>query len=196
MLAGCENFSDLTNPVLNSEPESINKITKFDFELIPLPPKSPVWEDSIFTVSQIIDGNVGGRIILEKYYIDAKGDSVSIFADLRIPEGAFQGTENITITADDQFAAIHFYPSMAFEDTLKLFQSFEGIDLSNYTNGTIDFVFIDDDGNVELIKKNGTQIVIPQGIVRVQNAKLQHFSRYGWIRSPLNPVTYPNLVAD
>ncbi|MCW8803773.1 MAG: hypothetical protein OQK57_05180 [Ignavibacteriaceae bacterium] len=89
------------------------------------------------------------------------------------------------MTVDDEYAAIHFYPEMAFDETLNFFQSFEGLHLENYPTGTLDFVFIADDGSVELIKKNGVQVVVPQGIVRVQNAKLLHFSRYGWIRKPV-----------
>jgi hypothetical protein len=83
---------------------------------------------------------------------------------------------------DKKYAQVHFYPSMVFDDTLKLFQSFEGIHLENYQTGTIDFVYINDDGSTELIKKNGVQIIVPQGIVRALNAKLIHFSRFGWVR--------------
>jgi hypothetical protein len=195
LIFGCENTSNIIDPVNTSVSKHYNKITDFDYELIPLPPKSPIWSDSIFTISQMIDGDVGGRIIMEKYYIADNGDSVSIFADLRIPAGAFPGTETINITVDDDFAAIHFLPSMVFADTLKLFQSFKGLDLSSYTNAILDFVFIDDEGNIELIKKNGVQVNMPQGFVRVQNAKILHFSRYGWVRKTVNPIFYPTTVS-
>jgi hypothetical protein len=194
-ILGCEETSNIIDPVNTSVSANYNKITDFDYELIPLPPKSPLWIDSIFTISQMIDGNVGGRIIMEKYYIAANGDSINIFADLQIPAGAFTGTENISITVDSEYAAIHFFPSMVFADTLRLFQSFRGLDLSNYSNATLDFVFIDNEGNIELIKKNGCQINIPQGFVRVQNAKLLHFSRYGWVRNPVGPIPHPTPVA-
>jgi hypothetical protein len=138
----------------------------------------------------MIDGDVGGRIIMEKYYIADNGDSISIFADLRIPAGAFPGNETISITVDDKFAVIHFLPSMVFADTLKLFQSINGLDLSSYTNATLDFVFINDKGNIELIKKNGVQVNVPQGFIRVQNAKISHFSRYGWIRKTVKPISH------
>lgn len=190
-ILGCEDTSNIIDPINTSASANYNKITDFDYELIPLPPKSPLWIDSIFTISQTIDGNVGGRIIMEKYYIAANGDSIAIFADLLIPAGAFTGTENISITVDSEYAAIHFFPSMVFMDTLRLFQSFRGLDLSNYSNATLDFVFIDDEGNIELIKKNGCQVNVPQGFVRVQNAKILHFSRYGWVRKTVKPISYP-----
>jgi hypothetical protein len=181
LLLGCDTSTDLS---LNNPENDFSKpsICLPLFENIPLPNKSPFWQDSIFTMSQIIDGSVGGRMIMEKFYISDLGDSVIIEADLKIPPGAFKGRETITITLDKNYAAFHFYPTMTFADTLKLFQSFEGLQLENYSTGTINFVFIADDGSIELIKKNGVQVVVPQGIVRVQNAKLLHFSRYGWVR--------------
>jgi hypothetical protein len=184
---GCDNASDLAVNISGNS-NSVSKSTENNFEQIPLPTKSALWIDSLFTVSKEIDGSVGGRIIMEKYYIADDGDSLIIYADLRIPEGAFQGSEIITMTLDDEYAAIHFYPEMVFADTLRLFQNFEGLHLENYSTGTLDFVFIRDDGIVELIKKNGLQVVKPQGIVRVQNAKLLHFSRYGWIRKTVSPI--------
>ena len=180
-LFGCDTSNYLTvNP---AEDNSYTQASDFkDYELIVLPKKSALWVDSVFTISQVIDGSVGGRITMANYYISEMGDSVEFEVDLRIPSGAFQGSETITITVDSDSAAVHFYPEMVFAKELRLFQSFEGLNLENMQTGTIDFVFIRDDGSIELIKKNGTQIVVPQGIVRVQNANLLHFSRYGWIR--------------
>ncbi len=187
LLIGCETNSDLSinyleKTIENSLPNS------FEYELILLPEKSVVWEDSVFSISQVINGSTGGRITMEKYYVSNLGDSIIIEADLRIPPGAFSGTETISMVVDNQYAAIHFYPEMIFEDTLKLIQKFAGLQLDNYNTGTLDFVFIDDDGTVELIKKNGVQINVSQGSVKVQNAKLTHFSRFGWIRKFNSPI--------
>jgi hypothetical protein len=176
-ILGCDSSPDLS--VNSTENNSISTTT---FEKIKLPNPSALWKDSLITMSQTIDGSVGGRLILDKYYMSENGDSIKVKVDLRIPAGAFQGTKSITITVDQIDAAVHFYPAMVFDDTLRLFQSFEGLNLDGYSTGTIDFVYILDDGTTELIKKNGTQIILPQGIIRVQNARLLHFSKYGWIR--------------
>ena len=195
-LSGCDTSPDLSiNSIDNNLQGSLSK--EVQYELIPLPPKSPVWLDSVFTMSKAINGSVGGRMIMEKYYISADGDSVIIGVDLRIPAGAFQGNKTIKIVLDDEYAAFHFYPQMGFDDTLRLFQHFKGINLEQYPTGTFDFVYISDNGSVELIKKNGTQIIVPQGIVRVQNAKLVHFSRYGWVRKFNSPSNvYPDIKLD
>jgi|PlaIllAssembly_1097288.scaffolds.fasta_scaffold06403_4 hypothetical protein len=184
LIWGCDTTSDIT---INT-PEERNDNTpeplflNVNCELIPLPNKSPLWEDSIFSISQEIDGAVGGRILLEKYYISDIGDSIAISSDLYITAGAFEGLKTISMTVDDNYAIIHFSPEMVFADTLRLFQHFEGLELDQYPTGTIDFCFVGENGKIEIIKKNGLQIIVPQGIVRVQNAKLLHFSRYGWIR--------------
>ena len=180
-LWGCEP----TNDQIINTPDNISSSPLFlnvNCELIPLPEKSPLWVDSVFTMCREIDGSVGGRMIMEKYYISGIGDSVFIKADLRIPAGAFNGTKLISMTVDSEYAVIHFSPEMVFEDTLRLFQTFEGLNLEEYPTGTIDYMYVNTNGSVDLIKKNGMQIVVPQGIVRVQNAKLLHFSRYGWVR--------------
>jgi len=182
ILISCNDSSNITDPILNTTSQTLSKDGLNQYELIPLPPKSPAWEDSIFTVSKVINGNVGGVIQMSRYYITASGSPCHVYIYLSIPKNAFTGTKNITMTLDDEFAAVHFYPEMVFAKELRLFQSFEGLQLENLPTGTIDFVFIHDDGSIELIKKNGIQIVVPQGIVRFQNAKLLHFSRYGWIR--------------
>ena len=200
LIAGCETSSDLLIDPANTSNNSTNEFFIeggiFTYKLMPLPPKSPLWQDSVLTMSQIINGEIGGQMIMEKYYISLDGDSIHIWADLSIPAGAFQGTETITMTVDDEFAAMRFYPNMVFQDTLKLSQGFEGLDLTNCNHGTVDFVFIDDDGTIEIIKKNGLQIIIPQGIVRVNNAKLFHFSRYGWVRKTFHPGFDSNIYHE
>jgi hypothetical protein len=193
LLFGCESSPDLSvNISDNNTQESLSKL--IDYELIPLPAKSPEWIDSVFTMSKEIDGSVGGQMIMEKYFISEYGDSIIIEADLRIPAGAFEGTEIITMTVDDDYAYMHFYPEMIFEDTLKFTHKFQGLNLDEYPTGTIDFVFIANDGSIEILKKNGVQVIVPQGLVRVLNAKLTHFSRYGWVRKLGAPVQiYPEI---
>jgi hypothetical protein len=194
-ILGCEDTSNIVDPINTSRSANYNKITDFAYELIPLPPKSPLWVDSIFTISQEINGDVGGRMIMEKYYISLEGDSVIIEVDLKIPVGAFQGTKTIKMTIDDNFAIIHFYPAMVFQDTLKLTQRFEGLDLTNFVKGKLNFVFLHDDGSIEIIQSDGLKINKDRGIVKVNNARLLHFSRYGWIRNPVGPIPYPTPVA-
>jgi hypothetical protein len=52
----------------------------------------------------------GGNVTLFKYYITESGWLFYIYAKLDIPEDAFEGTKTITITLDEEFATMHFYP--------------------------------------------------------------------------------------
>lgn len=191
-LIGCSDYTEF--PV---EPTSNNKVLEkqsvfsetpdfrtLDYELIPIPPKSPEWQGITLSTNEIIFGKLGGEIVLDKFYRADDGKIINILASLTIPPGAFKGARKITIEVDDEFAALHFYPPMTFEKPLMLTQSFTGLDLRNHHTGTIDFSYIGDDGSFECIRKNGVQMIVPQGLVRVLNARLSHFSRYGWTRGP------------
>lgn len=164
-----------------------------DDELIPLPPKAPEWQDSVITVSQTINGADGGKIIMYRFYVAADGSIITISAKLQIPKLAFEGDKEITLNVDDEYAAVHFYPKMTFTKPLLLTYSITGLDLSNCNTGTIDFVYVDDNGNVEKIRDNGIQVIIPQGFVRVMYAQLWHFSRYAFSRAPIKLGRQPRM---
>ena len=95
---------------------------------------------------------------------------------------------------DNDYAAFHFYPSMSFAKPVKFTQNFTGIDLTNYKTGTLDFVYTDDKGNFETIRNNGIQTNLAQGFVRILNAKLFHFSRYGWARARVGVPPTPKKL--
>jgi hypothetical protein len=86
------------------------------------------------------------------------------------------GPENVTI---------QFFPHMNFQDTVKLDYTITGLDLQamDFTHGHHDFAFFCTDGNIEIIEATTSHANLPQNTISVHNAKLLHFSRYGWIRS-------------
>lgn len=180
-LAGCDKSADeiVNAPVINPLLTETD-VTEGDF--LPLPKRSAFWMDSVFTLTKEIDGAIGGKLKLEKYYISEDGDSITIKAELIIPEGAFQGLETITMMVDNHVAFVHFYPEMVFDKELKFNQSFKNLNLENYESGRIDFCFVAPDGTIEVIKRDGVEIKLNEGEIKVSKAKLHHFSRYGWIR--------------
>jgi hypothetical protein len=183
LLLGCQESSNIVEPLDSPTSRSIKKDLESGYELFALPPKAPEWQDSIFTVSKVIDGNNGGFIYLNKYYIDVNGNKIDIEARLTIPTFAFQGTKTITITVDDDYAALQFSPSMSFTKNLKLYTYFSGIDLNGVITKNLDFVYIADDGSIEILKKKGVKIFPRWGILQVNSVELPHFSRFGWIRN-------------
>jgi len=187
-LAGCDTGFD---PVSETQKTELQKPSApsigsgnsiINYELIPLPARSPIFLDSIFTITRSIVGELGGRLLLDRIYISDKGQLVTMLVDLVIPPNAFSGERTITLTVDKGFAVVHCSPSMDFQIPLNLIQTFTGLDLSDYQSEDIDFVFVHKNGRIEEVERTSILVIKALGIVTVLNAKLNHFSRYGWVR--------------
>ncbi|MGB5850160.1 MAG: hypothetical protein WBH40_16855 [Ignavibacteriaceae bacterium] len=164
-------------------PVSPVKKNDHSYQLIKLPKKSGMSVETIFSKTKTINGNLGGRIIIRKSYVADDGHTVSIYAKLKIRENSFEGSVDITLTVDDEFAAVEFSPAMVFDMPVELSLRFEGIDLEelNLTTGDYDFAFIDDNGDIELIVYNSIHVNQDMNKIWVSRAKLPHFSRYGFV---------------
>ena len=186
MMIGCQDTSNIIDPIDNPYSDRLNKKpTHEEYELIPLPTKAPEWQGVTLSVSKEINGSTGGQVQMFNYYITASGLPFFISIRLDIPKNAFTGTQTITMILDDEYAYIHFYPEMEFNKDLILNQYFQGIDLIQFTGNyqqDMDFVYIDDDGELELIEKNSVTLNNIVGLVKIQGARIPHFSRFGWIR--------------
>jgi len=170
---GCDLVTDINTP-----PENIlNK------QMIKLPPRSGLSVENTFSVTKTIEGNKGGEIKLDEEYIALNGETVKIDAKLKIKKHAFEGTVDITLTVDDEYAAVSFTPAMVFDIPADLDLKFEGIDLAplNLATGDYDFVFIDDYGNIEVVEYNALHVDESKSKIWVSKAKLNHFSRYGFV---------------
>ncbi len=95
----------ITEPVLNSDQfEKSTEISNnqtaetIKFSIIPLPAKSAIYLDSIFTVTKTINGLLGGIITLDKAYISKEGKLVTMLVNMVIPPLAFLDIRDITIT--------------------------------------------------------------------------------------------------
>jgi hypothetical protein len=135
--------------------------------------------------AKLINGKIGDELILNETYIDSNGREIHIYARLHVLENSFFGNETITITPNVEDLSIQFSPEMIFDRDVRLDLVFTGIDLEKFgytTTGTYDFAFFADNGDIELIEADLSHANIPEQKISVQNAKLNHFSRYGWIR--------------
>jgi len=153
-------------------------------EMIQLPEKSGLSTELTISTSKTINGAYGGTLSLFGTYISLKGKLVVISANLQIPQNAFSGIKTITMKADDKFAALYFSPGMVFSKSLTLNSTFTGLDLSNLGlfGSTVDFYFFDDCGHKYPVAKESKTINLLTGTLTVKNAKIDHFSRYGWGR--------------
>ncbi|HEY7752028.1 MAG TPA: hypothetical protein VH917_07020 [Ignavibacteriaceae bacterium] len=170
-----ENFS--TEKSIEDKSGSISSL----YDVIPLPKKSPVFEDSVFTISKLINGLLGGVINFNRTYISNDEKPVKMLISALFNPLSFFGKRNIRFTIDDSTATIHCAPSMTFLRPLIFTNSFIGLNLRDYDTEDIDFVHFNEDGTIE--DAGGLIIVVkPLGIVTVIGANISHFSRYGWVR--------------
>ena len=90
-----------------------------------------------------------------------------------------------TMILNPQEASIQLFPHMVFDDYLELYVTFEGIDLKalgHKRSGDVDFVFFNDNGEIEFIENDAARVNTEHQRIKVSDAYLYHFSRYGWVR--------------
>jgi hypothetical protein len=164
-------------------PVSPVKKSDHSYQMIKLPKKSALSVETIYSVTQTIDGDVGGIVRLNESYIAEDGHAVEIDIKLNIKNESFAGIVDFTITADDEYAAVLFSPSMVFNKPIELDLKFEGLDFDslNLATGDYDFIFIDDEGNIEIVAYNAIHVDENQGKIWVTKADIPHFSRYGFV---------------
>ncbi len=190
IFSACDNITD---PVSN--PDSLKKINwspdnqsgdAIRISIIPLPEKSPIYLDSIFTITQTINGLLGGTITLNKAYISKEGSLVTILVSMIVPPLAFLGQRDITVTIEDSTAVMDCGPSMTFRRSLICLQTFTGLDLSKYNPDEIDFMYIKNDGGFVSVPRSSILVNKSLGLVTVIDARINHFTKYGWVRKSGN----------
>jgi hypothetical protein len=135
--------------------------------------------------AKLINGETGDELILNETIIDSTGKEIVIYARLRVLENSFPGSITISMIPNVEDLSIQLFPEMNFSKDVRLDLSFSGINLEEFgynTTGTYDFAFFAVNGDVELIESDISHANLEQNKIKVLNAKLNHFSRYGWIR--------------
>lgn len=129
-----------------------------------------------------INSEKGGKVYLKHKWKNEKNQNAKLTAVLNIPEGAFSGDLTFEIIFDLENYAVELYPSpYKFDKPLLLDLIFENVDLTSF-DPTL-FVFDYLDGEQENIQYKSIDIRLDNGSVKVREAELNHFSRYGWTRS-------------
>ena len=140
---------------------------------------------SNYYVSELIDGEIGGWVTINDYYINTQGEPITLYLRLRILPGSYQGIQNIEMILNPEDASIQLYPEMTFTRDLRMDLWYSGIDLQamGYTSsGDVDFVYFADNGDIEIIENSKSSVDLKKDKIQVLNAKLPHFSRFGWVR--------------
>jgi len=170
--SGCYEESGITSPVDSGSGHQL--------KLIQLPTSFNGLAVETITYSKDINGNYGGEFSAQYSYQSNSG-TVSQYSTLVFDAGAFSGVKTITQTFNTGGAAMDFGPPMQFQATLKYTYKITGVDLSGVNPATLTFVYIDANGNMYPVNYESIEIDEATGMLKVVNAELPHFSRYGFV---------------
>ena len=147
-------------------------------------PKNPGMRvEDDYSASKVIDGNMGGEVQLNVDYKATSSLHIKIAAKIKVPKGAYSGEKNVTMIINNTDGTASFYPSPeTFNKPLIFDLEILGIDLTGVNPKTLDFAFIASDGSFESVDCHKIEAKIKEGKLKVDDAEIPHFSKYGWCR--------------
>ncbi|MHA2101286.1 MAG: hypothetical protein ACW99A_21705, partial [Candidatus Kariarchaeaceae archaeon] len=92
------------------------------------------------------------------------------------------GVEEISMIINNEIGTISFYPHMVFNIPAGFNLRYAGLDLSDIDPDSVDFIFQNYDGTTEQINYEEIIVKVDVGVLSVVKGRLNHFSRYGWVR--------------
>ena len=168
-LLGCDQVTEINAP----QEKIVNK------KLIELPqPKNLTIESQ--TYYKDINGANGGEFQKWFSYQTSSG-TILQFCDLDFLPGAFSGTKTISMTFNTDGAAMELGPAMSFQANVEFTYKITGLDLTGVDPNTLEFVYIDASGNMYQVQYDYVSMDASTGMLKVVNAILPHFSRYGFV---------------
>ncbi len=180
ILAGCSDLG--TNAPLDN-PQATNKTNGYEF--VKLPANNDAGATAVertFWTGRFIIGHFGGNIPMFRLYWSDNG-IVTVQSDLEIPAQAFNGLKLIYYSVDSDLAVADFNPEMTFNKDLNFTLKFTNIDLSGITNpDQIEFAYLDGNNQIQIAEYDELTVDLESGTLEVINAKIGHFSRYGFVR--------------
>jgi hypothetical protein len=173
--AGCSE-NQVTNPDANNVKKRVNWLS--------LPVKEKLSLEKVFVISELINGEHGGKIKMNEQYDAINNQTIKIKSNLTVPGNnqSFSGNLLITQVVGSE-AAIDFYPDISFDAPLIFDLKFTGLDLADVNPDHLMFCYIDPNGAIVPAEYDSKNIDIQKKILEIKGVKLKHFSRYGWVKT-------------
>ena len=167
IIVGCSDPISTNNPV---QPETNNA------EWITMQNTGGLSVEGTRTWSKYVNGNNGAFFYGTKWL----NNSVAAYVEIWVPAGAFSGCKTISATLSSENLYADFAPSpLTFNTPIYYTVEYYGVDLSGIDPNNVDFYYIDGAGN--MLKAEYSEIYVEDGWLCVVDAKLPHFSRYGFV---------------
>ena len=169
---GCSNESGITSPEqsITLEPDWIK-----------LPTAEGLQVNTDYTATDRINGSQGGYLECSFSYPGGNFGQISGFAELVITSFSYPGMKNISMTLSNKNTSVIFGPEINFSSDVFYSVTYSGINLTGIDPQTVKFAYIASDGTIQIAQHQGITVNFSTGTLSVHNARLSHFSRYGFV---------------
>jgi hypothetical protein len=170
---GCNQESDITSPTGNNTTQEPNW-------LVSLTPNG-LGTETIHSASALINGAQGGSVNFKGDFPGGPFGKVHVDSKLVIHSGSFTGSMVISTYIDDVNFLTTFGPSYIFNQPLEYTLLLQGLDLTGVNPDSVKFVYQASDGSIHECESDGVDVDLNKGKLKVNKAKIPHFSRYGFV---------------
>ena len=168
LFVGCTDQSTLVSPDQSvQEPNWIK---------IPASETSGLQLNTDWTISKYIIGSQGGFI---EYGVTS--GNISIHSRIDFSSGSFSGRRLISKTLSVLNTSVEFAPSLVFYSDVHYNVTYSGLNLNGIDLSKIKFAYIGADGSIQIAEHEGITFNTATGRLSVKNARIPHFSRYGFV---------------
>ncbi len=170
---GCNQEEEITPVTTSSTQSSLEKqwITLSDNRGLSI-------EETFTKTKKKASGVRGWNITFDHTF----SSGIRIMGDLDCPKNAYDGRLTFSFTLKDNETVIDFDPSpFTFDIPVEYTIIYEGLDLSGINPEDVDFYYVAPGGGLVKAEYDRLEVNIATGRLFVLDAKLPHFSRYGFV---------------
>lgn len=133
---------------------------------------------------QLILANKNCEMKLEKKYKDYLGNKIIVKVKMKFKKGTLKQDCVIEMEVDDETGVLTFTPPQEFYKNAILTYELSGLDMNIVNPDDVRFVYLAENGTYEEVDYKKLEIKIKKGLlsIKLKDAKLPHFSRYGFLR--------------
>lgn len=185
VLSGCNSENSLVDPIQSNSNIEKSKPLVIETGFLDLPVMKQTGNNvaSNLTDAALIYGNKGGELEVEGKFGISKSGVVEVHGVLDIPQGAFKGFKILSMSADKGSTSVTFGPSGSyFDKSLLLDLEYNGLNLDGVDISKIKFAYLSSDGIYSIVPNDGIQVDVKKGKLEVHGARIDHFSRFGFVR--------------
>lgn len=170
---GCSKDNSLTNPG-GQEAKT--------FKLISLPSSGGLGTEAQVSLNFDVDGQAG---LYKTFDLQFPESESAVTGSYLFPQNVFTGQKNINVVFSNNFATADYSPSpFQFDAPIIANLTYSGIDLSSVTPEDIEFAYLPTDNTIESVVYDAVEVDKAAGTIKVINARIYHFSRYGFVEDP------------